>query len=663
MAPPRKQPVNFLRLVESNPEPAPLRPDDIARPAWQSTLFATEHPSLLVFVNFEHVSEADFLSFLMGARPRYVIDLRLVPRFDVGGLNRKLVFSLFAQISTQYVDLSGQLQIRHGRDARFNPALLVSYLQDSVFRAIKSPQGPIGFLVDSSQFDESYIQLLAEALPSLGSNGWDVLRVPHVITTSRSRHERQRDVIFISHANPEDNTFALWLAAHLSNAGYVVWTDVTRLVGGEEFWDTIEEAIRNFSVKVVVVLSRTAQIKKGVLDEINLAISIERSSSLERFVVPIRIDDLPFEDVRANLARKNIIDFRDNWATGLAQLLAVFKQDGVPSSNVGGASAIADWYSRNLQSQPTVVHVAEPLIANWLLVSSMPAYVLMHDLDIERSRINEIASRLGVPWFQFLRLMGTFCEASELQNAPVSITTQYRIQMAEFLSGRPSGLPGLLPREANRLMSSMLRQAWDKKAAACGLLAYQAASGAIVWYIPKGLIEGDRITFNDHLGKPRKKKLVGWSERRCVHWHFGVEAKPIMGRIPRFVMRSHVIFTSDGAMPLDSKERMHALRRSFCRSWWNDRWRDLLMAFIAWLAKDSDCIELPCGGDTKLTVAGSLLALRSPVSLDVDTPDISDLSDESGSEDDDLDIEIDELEETWGDRQDTDEVGTNVPVK
>ena len=35
-----------------------------------------------------------------------------------------------------------------------------------------------------------------------------------------------RDAIFISHANPEDNDFTVWLGARLTAAGYEVWADV-----------------------------------------------------------------------------------------------------------------------------------------------------------------------------------------------------------------------------------------------------------------------------------------------------------------------------------------------------------------------------------------------------------------------------------------------------
>jgi hypothetical protein len=53
-----------------------------------------------------------------------------------------------------------------------------------------------------------------------------------------------RDTLLLSHANPEDNEFTLWLALQLANEGYRVWCDLTKLLGGEVFWDNIEEVIK-----------------------------------------------------------------------------------------------------------------------------------------------------------------------------------------------------------------------------------------------------------------------------------------------------------------------------------------------------------------------------------------------------------------------------------
>ncbi|MGY4601152.1 hypothetical protein ACVWXL_008898 [Bradyrhizobium sp. GM22.5] len=138
------------------------------------------------------------------------------------------------------------------------------------------------------------------------------------------------NVVFISHANPRDNEFAVWLAQQLTLCGYSVWCDVRDLSAGDKFWDDIEDCIRLRSAKFIVVLSRTSQAASGVLDEIDLAIRVERSLQLVRFVLPVRLDDLPFSEVRANLGRKNIIDFHKNWATGLRAILDVLDRDQVP---------------------------------------------------------------------------------------------------------------------------------------------------------------------------------------------------------------------------------------------------------------------------------------------------------------------------------------------
>ena len=53
-----------------------------------------------------------------------------------------------------------------------------------------------------------------------------------------------RSVVLVSHANPEDNPFARWLSLKLAALGYNVWSDVTKLLGGEDFWQEIEAIIR-----------------------------------------------------------------------------------------------------------------------------------------------------------------------------------------------------------------------------------------------------------------------------------------------------------------------------------------------------------------------------------------------------------------------------------
>ena len=68
-----------------------------------------------------------------------------------------------------------------------------------------------------------------------------------------------REALFISHANPEDNAFTLWLGAKLSALGYEVFADVLRLRGGDDWERILQEAIRAKAEKDI----QAGQVRKG----------------------------------------------------------------------------------------------------------------------------------------------------------------------------------------------------------------------------------------------------------------------------------------------------------------------------------------------------------------------------------------------------------------
>jgi hypothetical protein len=65
------------------------------------------------------------------------------------------------------------------------------------------------------------------------------------------------------------------------------------------------------------------------------------------------------------------------------------------------------------------------------------------------------------------------------------------------------------------------------------------------------------------------------------------------------------VFTSDGANPLGDAKRLHRLRRSFCKSWRNAKWRDLLLTFWHWLGEGASLVDVPMG-------EGAIMKLRLP---------------------------------------------------
>jgi hypothetical protein len=571
---------NFLRLVEQPAKTNRLDETALQRAGWQNTLFATENPALIVVAEFDVLPVADFVTLCTTARPKFIFDLRKAPRFDVAHLNRRLAFDLFSGTGAQYFDLSGRLGPNGARD--------VTNVANEISRPAETSRttlGPIVLLVDHDQFAESYVLNLIEKLPIPPNEVWDVLKLPMV----ESIPPKDRRLIFISHANPIDNNFAAWLSGKLAIAGYAVWSDVTKLVGGEIIWDDIEEAIRNHASKVIVAISRVAQTSVGVLDEIDLAIRVERADALQSFVIPIRIDNLPFSEVRANLARKNIIDFSTNWAVGLSSLLRVLERDHVPKTAVTGADTLTRSLDGGLRVRATVKGQSEQLVSNWLLAKKLPENIDFMDVQGPQSAIPELVRTSTYPAFQYLRLIGMFGDAaleSEFQIGDIKLKRAYRIPVSEFLAGTSS--TQIKRHDARNIFSNLIRQAWTSHMLSRALSSFELASGQLAWFLSDQLVSGNKVTFVDYAGKRRRKQLVGWSEKRQIYWHAAFEARPVVGDLNRLVLRPHVIFTADGKTPLFSTQRMHVLRRSFCKSWWNDRWRDLLIAFTQTLGEDEE---------------------------------------------------------------------------
>jgi hypothetical protein len=124
-----------------------------------------------------------------------------------------------------------------------------------------------------------------------------------------------RDVVFISHATPDDNEFVRWLGTRLTGYGYKVWADIFDLAGGTPFWVSIEDAIRKKAVKVVLVVSRAScdPGRSRVRNEISVADAVKKSLTDDEFIIPVRIDDVPFADLPIQIHQLNAIDFSKGW--------------------------------------------------------------------------------------------------------------------------------------------------------------------------------------------------------------------------------------------------------------------------------------------------------------------------------------------------------------
>ncbi len=126
--------------------------------------------------------------------------------------------------------------------------------------------------------------------------------------------------------------------------------------------------------------------------------------------------------------------------------------------------------------------------------------------------------------------------------------------------------------------------------------------------------------------------MVGKSERLDRYWHFGVYGIPTLALPAHFVLRPHVVFSKDGGTPEGGM-----LRRTFCKYWFNARWRDLLFAFVQLISDGNDMVKLSLGGDEPVLIDARPLILASPVRVppDIDRPARKGPTDEGDIDDDD----------------------------
>jgi TolB-like protein/Tfp pilus assembly protein PilF len=155
-----------------------------------------------------------------------------------------------------------------------------------------------------------------------------------------------RDTIFISHATPDDNDFVRWLSDELTSRGYRVWADLLYLKGGTPFWSTIEETLRNRSIKVIFVVSRRSvdPARSGVRNELSVADGLRKTLKDPGFIVPVRIDDTPFDSLPIQIHQLNTLDFSRDRVAGLPGLLDTLEAGVVPrtAAALGPAPAMAD---------------------------------------------------------------------------------------------------------------------------------------------------------------------------------------------------------------------------------------------------------------------------------------------------------------------------------
>jgi hypothetical protein len=441
-----------------------------------------------------------------------------------------------------------------------------------------------------------------------------------------------RDIVFLSHANPEDNIFAEWLSLKLLQLGYQVYCDVIDLLGGEDIFGDIENVIRNKTVKFLYIVSKASNSKEGAfLDELRLAKSVSRSNKLNNFIIPLHLDDLPYGDMNIEILRKDAIEFKDSWAAGISKLLKVLNKDNIPISQDLTPEAVANWWNIEHSKKNQVINRNEIYISNSYPIVTAPNIIHIHTLPstIVWDTIKVIKPNNAL--YPYKNYVFSFIDANKItarygKMLFIENTSSYEINRFRFDHNLDKFI---VFKQRRDVVYNLLKSVWENSALAENLLPYQLSGNNMCYYFPKDLVVGDIYRYKNINNKMTYKKLSG--NYRDAYWHYAIQAIPVIDKRYYLTFKSHIVFSDDGHNPWEGVKRSHKARRSMCAMWWNDKWRDLLMAAINWMSKNNDYIRLGTDNDERIIIIKKPVRYISPVSTNAtmssDMPDDYDYSD------------------------------------
>lgn len=439
----------------------------------------------------------------------------------------------------------------------------------------------------------------------------------------------KRDVIFISHAAPDDNEFTRWLSLQLIGLGYNVWSDVIKLKGGEDFWSDIEAQIRDNTIKFLFVLSKMSNTRDGTLKELTVAQKVKKHLQPEdpHFIIPLHIDaNLSYDEINIDLVRLNSINFKGSWHSGLLQLLQKLEEDNVPKCDQGNFDLVSNLWQNIYLNGRTPIKQEELYSSNWFSITELPQTLYFHKFSGFLPSDFRMW-KCKYPAYKHKEYFATFAghydfmeelPKTERYDAQDSVS----VDVSEILNGEyDTNFIG--NGEARNIITHLVNLSFKHFFKLAGLRIYKLASKRIAYWFPMGALEKDKANGVLMVGKMK------YGKDNRINWHFAISGNARNSPELLFVIKSHIVFTWDGKTLIDKDSIQHRGRRKQGKNWWNKHWREKLLNFMGVFGDDDKNIIIPVGEQEVLKFSALPVLFQSPVTY-------NDPSDDNLPEDDDI---------------------------
>lgn len=419
-----------------------------------------------------------------------------------------------------------------------------------------------------------------------------------------------RTKIFIGHANPEDNEFTLWVEAKLRNEGYDVISDLSMLTGGEaDYWDDLQKALENDCCKYLLVLSKMSFTKKKLTQEFDFACGLATKLNSRDYAMLLKVDDVSF-DVRMGLGTMNHFRFDNSWDAALKKLVRKLELDQVPRSAPGPLS-IREWLRNDHNTTTGILEgVHETHYSNWIEINH-PAKLKFwfHEFANDTQSGAVAAAMPGLPAVAHGQYVVSFSEKlPELEETVGFVTTAVRAKTSfskPWASIHDDTNKDMFPsfHDLRRLYVRLMRDALEKHLKDLGLRVYPMANDLPCFYHEIGHLPKDKIHFM-YEGRRTYKQLVG--EYGQAKWHYGVSFNVRLNPMPAYSFKGRLLFSDDGKEIWSDASARQSARKTKGKSFFNEQWRMLLLAFLRSVSEVDD-LHVP------LTTGMNMSLSRMPV--------------------------------------------------
>lgn len=422
---------------------------------------------------------------------------------------------------------------------------------------------------------------------SLGSQGTEDKTLP----TSRTH-------LFISYA-VQDSALAGWLARKLSLAGYAVWFDRMKLLGGEPWPQDIDVAIKERSFRMLAILSENSIKKPNPSKERALALQISKDENIPDFLIPLKADGVKLDWLMTDLS---YLPFNRGWADGWRQLLKKLDSIHAPKAIAMESGLAAQTFDAGAG---LLTNTPEEIVTNALLIKSVPEVLKFFEFTREASRDED--RRMKYNWGCYRVANGYLAFGPP----PAEFQEMVRQTKTAFTWRDTREYEGI---NVTNIVRHIIEQTLETR------LKYSKCqshpNNHRLFYLRAGWSSDGKIHYVGRGGKKTYKRIEGrariWKQGvpKEVKHFFGFELKRwrLNDQTVAFQIRPTLVFAEpNGQLILDA--RVGSLRRRLTKMWYNAEWVNRLLAATQVIASAP-----PISGDG-LVLEATALRIQAPTGI------------------------------------------------